>query len=135
MWKSVGSVLAGVFFGSLTNMAIILVNTYVLFPPEGSLDLSNHEHMARYVASMPLPGLLIVIVAHLAQAFVGGGVAASVDEDPVRAAMIVGALSCAGGVLNLVNLSAPFWMAAELPLYFVAARAAAGVVVSRRASE
>jgi predicted membrane channel-forming protein YqfA (hemolysin III family) len=48
-------------------------------------------------------------------------------------AMIVGALSLMGGIMNMMSIDGPAWMAVELPLYLVVAWLAGRRVVRRRA--
>ncbi len=133
MMRSVGAVLIGLIAGMAVNMAIILLNMYVLFPMPPGLDMNDGPAMSAYVATLPLTALLIVIVAHLGQSFVGGWVAARLSASaPVRQALIVGVLSLLAGVLNMMQIAAPTWMMIELPLYLVVAYAAGQLVARSR---
>jgi hypothetical protein len=119
--------------GSVVNMAIIMTNMTVLYPMPEGLDMADSEAMTAYVATLPVMALLLVIVAHLGQASVGGWVAARLaGSHPMRLAMVVGTLSMLGGVANMFNIGGPAWMWVEMPLYLAVAYAAGRLEVKRR---
>ena len=133
MIRNVGAVLAGLTVGSIVNMGVVVLNATVLFPVPPDLDLQDPVQLQAWVAAAPITSLSVVILAHLAQAGIGGWVAARLGgSHPVPLALIVGGLSALGGIANLVNLSAPTWMWIELPLYFVVSGAAGWLVAHRR---
>ncbi|MAE27404.1 MAG: hypothetical protein CMJ87_00285 [Planctomycetes bacterium] len=135
MIKNIVAVLVGLAVGMGVNMALISLNAYVLFPMPGGTDMYNQEQMAAYVASLPAVAFLVVMVAHLGQSFVGGRVAARLGATrPMLLAMIVGWLTLAAGVANLISLPGPLWMWIEVPLYLVVARKAGQLEVARRAA-
>ncbi|MEQ1570842.1 MAG: hypothetical protein ABMA64_34755 [Myxococcota bacterium] len=133
MIRNFGAVVVGLFVGMLVNMSLILLNTQVLFPVPPELNPSDPAQLAVYVASLPVAALVVVVAAHLGQAFVGGWVAARLAGSAPRVpALIVGALTLVGGVLNLRTLHGPAWMWLEVPLYLVVAWAAGELEVRRR---
>lgn len=134
MVRNIGAVIAGLIAGMAVNMAIIMLNSYVLYPmPEGT-EFSDTEAMAAYIETLPVPALLVAMLAHLGQAFVGGWVAARLAlTKPMALAMTIGVLSLAGGIYNLAQLPTPAWFMIELPLYLVAAWMAGSMACKRRA--
>jgi MFS family permease len=135
MLRNVGAVLLGLIAGSCVNMALILLNSYVLFPMPEGMDMNDADQMNAYIATLPAVAFLVVIVAHLGQAFVGGWIAARLGKSrPMVLAMILGVLTLAGGVMNAMTLTTPTWMYIELPLYLVVAWAAGTLEVRRRAT-
>ena len=77
----------------------------------------------------------MVLVAHLGQSFVGGWVAARLSSSHAMAlAMIIGVLSLAGGIANMVQIPGPTWLMIELPLYLVVAWLAGRIELKRRAA-
>lgn len=132
MWRNVGSVLLGLIVGGIVNGALIGVNG-ALYPPPPGTDTGDPTQLAAYVATLPATALLVVIVAHLLQAGIGGWIAARLGTAPMALALIVGALSALAGVANLVMLGAPAWMWIEVPLYFVVAGGAGRLEARRRA--
>lgn len=133
MLRNVGAVFAGLFIGAIVNMAILMVS-WTIYPMPPGMDMNDPDQMNAYLATLPTTAFLFAMAAHLAQAFVGGWIAARISEDaPMRVAMIVGILSLLGGVANMFNLDAPSWMWIEMPLYLAAAYAAATLELNRRA--
>lgn len=134
MLRNIAAVIAGLVVGMIVNMALIQLNT-VFFPlPEG-VDMMDTAQMKEAIKSMPPTGWILVIAAHLGQAFVGGWVAARLGASRVMMlAMIVGALSLAGGIANAVMLASPTWTWIEMPLYLMVAWLAGRKEVARRAT-
>lgn len=132
MWNPL-AVLAGLAIGMAVNMALITLNSRVLFPmPEGT-SMQDPEQFQAYVSKLPAPAFLVVMAAHLGQAFVGGWAAAWFGRSqPVLLAMIVGGISMAGGIMMLRSVKGPRWMVLEVPLYLVVAYAAGLLVEGAR---
>lgn len=125
--------IAGVVTGGAANMALIAVNM-VLYPPPVGVDLADPAALSDYVAALPAAALAMVLVAHNAQAFVGGWVAARVGADrPIGLAMVIGALTAIGTAANLTAVPSPLWMWADVPLNLAAAYGAGAWVASTRA--
>mgnify|MGYP006129116799 CR=1 FL=1 len=133
MIRNILAVFLGLALGMAWNMALIMLNSYVLFPMPEGMDMMNTEQMNAYVATLPTVALLVVLLAHLGQAYVGGWVAAYASASrPILLAMIVGVASLAGGVINMMSIQGPTWMYVELPLYLVLAWYAGRLAVQAR---
>ena len=131
MLRNISAVLVGLVAGMAFNMAIVKLDT-VLYPMPKGVDFNNAEGMESYIATLPLMALLIVMIAHVGQAFVGGLVAAFISKtSPMLVAMIVGSISLLGGIYNMMSMPMPAWMWAEAPLYLIAAYAAAKIKLGR----
>ena len=79
--------------------------------------------------------LLTIGLGPLTRSFCGGWVAARLGSSrPMLLAMIVGAVSLAGGVMMMARVKGPAWMAIELPLYLVVAWLAGNIEQKRRAA-
>ena len=127
------AVVVGLIAGMAVNMSLIMLNGRVLFPMPSGMDMKDTEQMNAYVATLPTIALLVVIIAHLGQSFVGAWVAARVGaSSPMVLAMIVGAGSLAGGIMMMMSVKGPKWMAIELPLYLVVAWLAGQMEVQRQ---
>lgn len=132
MIQNIIAVVVGLAAGMTVNMSLILLNGKVLYPMPKGMDMKDSEQMNAYVATLPWTAILVVIVAHLGQAFVGGWVAARMGEScPLVLAMIVGAISLAGGIMMMRSVKGPKWMMIELPLYLVVAYLAAQIEIQR----
>ncbi len=128
------AVVAGLSAGMVVNMAIVTLNSTLLFPmPEGT-DFNDPVAFGAYVASLPVAALLVAMLAHLGQAFVGGWVAARLAASrPMVLALLIGGLSLLGGIANAMQIPTPTWFYVEFPLYLVVAWLAGTIEVKRRA--
>ena len=133
--RNVIAVVVGLAAGMAVNMAIVILNTKVLFPiPEG-LDWEDKEGFAAYFGTLPWTAFAVVIAAHLGQSFFGGLVAAHLSKNkPMLVALIVGAVTMVGGLMMLNSTPHPTWMWIEVPLYIVTAWVAADLVIKSRTS-
>ncbi len=133
--RNVLGVIAGLIAGMAVNMALIMLNGYVLYPMPEGMDMTDPEQMNAYVATLPTMAFFVVLAAHLGQSFVGGWVAARIGSSrPLLLAMIIGAFSLAGGIVNMMSITeGPAWMLIELPLYLVVAWFAGRMVANSRA--
>ena len=127
------AVLAGLVVGMAVNLAFVQLNTRVLYPMPPGTSMQDPEQFNAYLATLPDTAFIVVLVAHLGQAFVGGWVAARLAASrPMTLALIVGALSLLGGVVNMTMVEHPTWMYVELPLYLVVAWLAGKIEERRR---
>ena len=132
MIRNICAVLVGLVTGMALNMAIVMLSM-VLYPMPEGVGWNDREGLAAYIETLPATAFLIVMLAHLGQAFVGGWIAAIISRNSsMVVAMIVGVLTLLGGLYNMSTLPLPAWMWIEVPLYLVAAWAAARLVLARR---
>jgi hypothetical protein len=133
--RNILAVLAGMIVGSAVNMGLIMLSWQIFPMPEG-MDPNDSAQFNEYVAGLPVAALLLVILAHLGQSFVGGLVAARIAATrPMVVALIIGALTLLGGILNMMSIEHPTWMYIEVPLYIVVAWAAGRLEIKRRAKK
>ena len=134
MLRAILAVMVGLIAGMIFNMAMVVLNTTLHPMPEG-VDFNDAEGMKAYFATLPVIAFVLILVAHVGQAFVGGLVAAVIGRNAtIAVAMTVGLLSMVGGILNMMSMPLPGWMWIEMPLYPVAAWFAARLVLARRAA-
>jgi MFS family permease len=134
MIRNILAVVAGLAVGMAVNMALIMLNAYVLFPMPAGMDMQDPEQMNAYIATMSTAAFVVVLAAHLGQSFVGGWTAARLGASrPMVLAMIVGVISLVGGILNMMQLEHPAWLYVELPLYLVVAWLAGHMEQKRQA--
>jgi len=134
MIRNICAVLVGLVAGMAVNM-LISVLAMQLYPMPDGVGFGDAEAMPAYFESLPATAFLIVMLAHLGQAFVGGGIAAIISRNAsLLVALIVGSLSLMAGLYNMMSLPHPAWMWVEIPLYLVAAWAAGRLVLARRAA-
>jgi hypothetical protein len=111
MVRLVLAVIGGAVVGSAFNMAIIMLS-WVVYPLPAGMDTSDPATMKTYVASLPMPAFLLILLAHAGGAFVGGLVAAWVGRrfQPVLGG-IIGALFLVGGAVSMISIPCPVWFA------------------------
>lgn len=136
MLRSALAVVAGLVAGSIANMALITLNTSVLFPMPQGVSPDDPAAFSAYLASLPVAAFVLVLLAHSAQAGVGGAVAARIAAArPQLLALVVGGLTALGSVIMLTTVDGPAWMALDPLLNLACAYGAARWVVGRRPSD
>ena len=129
--RDIIAVLVGWIVGMAANGAVVYLNSVVLYPMPDGVTFNDKEGFAAYIETLPLTAFVIVVVAHLSQAFFGGLVAAKISKKrPLTVAMIIGSLSLIGGYINMQSIPLPTWMWIEMPLYLVFAWLAADLVIA-----
>ena len=115
MLKAIIRALLGVLAGLAAMFVVITAIEYVahqMFPPPPGLDPRNPADLATVLASQPVAGLAMVVLAWVCGAFAGGWLAARISSVWPRAAAITIALVVMSGVVGMiVQLPAhPTWM-------------------------
>jgi MFS family permease len=133
MVKAIVRALLGVLAGLVVMFVVITAIEYVahqIFPPPG-LDPRNPADLAAVLASQPVAGLAMVVLAWVCGAFAGGWLAARISTVWPRAAAVIIALVVMSGVVGMiVQLPAhPKWMSMlglllPIPAALLAARLA-----------
>lgn len=131
--RNIGAVVVGLIAGSVWNMALVMLNSTVLFPMAAGADMEDPEQMKAYIATLPVLAFVVVLFAHVGQAAIGGWIAARLGRSrPMLLAGIIGALTVAGAVYNQIALEGPLWMWIDVPL-IIAATWGVGRIETRRA--
>jgi hypothetical protein len=63
MLRNIGAVVVGLIAGNVWNMALIMLNSKVLFPMAEGADPWDPEQLKAYVASLPAHAFLVVLAA------------------------------------------------------------------------
>lgn len=133
MLRDAGAFVAGMVVGMMANGGLIEVSM-LLHPPPPGYDPSDQAQVTAFIESLPATGYAMAMLAHLAQAFFGALVGASISrERPMHVALAIGGFTMLGGIVMMMMVRHPVWMYAELPLYWVCAWGAAKLVLARRA--
>jgi len=115
MVQDTGALAAGLIVGMGFNMALVMLNAS--WYATADANLADPEQLQQMINAMPLPGLLMVLTAHVGQAAVGGWVAARLSASrPQLMALLVGFATVAGSVQMLTTYASPSWMWVEVPL-------------------
>lgn len=79
-----------------------------LYPPPAGTDLHDMEQVKKFVASLPLAPMLMVLTGWLAGTLAATFIAAKVARNRV-AAYVVGALLLTAGIANSILIPQPLW--------------------------
>ena len=111
--------LAGVVLGSVVNMAIVVLGSSLIAPPEG-VDVNDAESIARSIHLFGPRHFASPFFAHALGTLAGAAVAVRVASSYRKAvALGVGAVFFAGGVAMSFAIPAPAWfIAADLILAY-----------------
>ena len=125
------AVLAGLFLGSLVNMALVEVGPKLIPLPAGA-NVSTMEGLAKSIPLFSPANFLFPFLAHalgtLVAAFVAARFAAS---QPMKLALAIGVLFLAGGISAVYMLGGPLWFSAcdllfaYIPMSYLGGRLAA----------
>ncbi|MFT4593537.1 MAG: hypothetical protein ACI9JK_001249 [Phycisphaerales bacterium] len=132
------AVIVGLFVGMISNMLLGLLNVQFFPMPESMtysemFDPANEQAIIDWIGTLPQTAFVIVLFAHLSQAFMGGVVAALIAKrNMMCVALIVGSISLIGGIMNMSILPLPVWMWIEMPFYILVAYWAAKIVMKWR---
>jgi len=103
------AVIAGLFIGSIVNMALVMLSGHVIPPPAG-VDTTTTEGLK---AAMPLfepKHFLFPFLAHAVGTLVGAFVATLATPGRTSGpAWVVGALFLIGGIAAVAMLPSPLW--------------------------
>jgi hypothetical protein len=126
------AVFVGLVVGVALNFGIGKLNVQ-FFPMPDGVTWADKEGVRDWLENLPQKAFILVLIAHLSQAFVGGFVAALIAKrNMMCVAIAVGILSMCGGIMNMMMIPTPKWMYIELPLYLVVAWIAAKIVMKMR---
>ena len=132
------AVIVGTIIGSIVNTLIGFLNVQFFPLPEGLtyfdlFDEANMEPIIEWIGTLPDTAFILVVIAHLSQAFMGGVVAALIAKrNMMCVALIVGSISLIGGIMNMSIIPSPVWMWMEMPFYILVAYWAAKIVMKWR---
>lgn len=124
LWMRNGlAILGGLGVGSAVNMALITLNTAVLFPMPQGVSFDDKQAFADYIASLPATAYIMVFAAHYGQAVIGGALAAWLASSTMNRSSVVGSCYAVGvltflaALINTATLPVPKWTWLELPLF------------------
>jgi hypothetical protein len=103
--------IGGVVVGIIAWIVIVQVGEFVvrgLYPPPPGYNQRNMEQAKRYVATLPTPAMVIVLVGQVVGTFVGAFAAAKIGRSRVPA-YVIGALLLVAGVVSTFVIPQPLW--------------------------
>jgi hypothetical protein len=132
--KNILAVFAGIIFGGVVNMGIIMVSSSIIPPPEGAV-LTTMEGLKESMHLMQPKHFLMPFLAHAIGAFVGAFLTATLAaNNKMKFALGVGGWFLLGGIANIFMLPSPIWftivdlVGAYIPMGYLAGT----IVVNRK---
>jgi uncharacterized membrane protein len=120
MLREILAVLAGLAASFLVIMLMDGISGRLY--PMGAVDMHDKVVMKATWQLVPVLVKLLICFSPIIGACIGGGVAARIGtERRLRSALVVGAITLLGGIMNLASLWHPAWMWGQLLLYMPAA--------------
>ncbi len=109
MLKNVLGVVVGLFIG-LVMLGSIEYAAQLIFPPPPGLDLNDSAVAQDLIKNLPIPKLLLFVVARSLGALAGGWVCCELaGSQRIKAALVVGLLIQLLSIWGLVKVSHPLW--------------------------
>jgi len=125
--RNILALIAGLVFGGLVNMGIIMISGSIIPPPEG-VDNTTMEGLKESMHLFQPKHFIMPFLAHALGTLVGALLTALiVTKDKMKWALPVGAFFLLGGVANVVMLPSPAWfnvldlIFAYLPMAYISA--------------
>lgn len=107
--KNILAVIAGLIFGSVVNMGIIMISSSIIAPPEG-VDVSNMESLKANMHLFEPRHFLFPFLAHAIGTFAGAFLCNIIAANrKMTLALIIGAFFFIGGLMNVFMLPSPIW--------------------------
>lgn len=103
------AIILGLVVGSLVNMALIMLSGHIIAPPAGA-DMTTAQGIRAALPQLEPRHFLFPFLAHALGTLAGAFSAAkAASGNRMTAALIIGALFFAGGVLAARMIPAPTW--------------------------
>jgi hypothetical protein len=125
MIKNILAVVAGLLFGSVVNMGLIMISGSVIPPPEGA-DVTTIDGLKASMHLFEPKHFIFPFLAHALGTLAGAFLAATIAADnKMRFAWVVGVFFLLGGIANVVMLPSPVWFSivdlvgAYIPMAFL----------------
>lgn len=110
MVRSIVSILTALFSAVIVIFLIELVGQKKYPPPPG-LNPEDSLAMEPWMNSLPLAGLIFILIAWFTGAYTGGIIVSALDKlNAFRSSLTVGLLLLISTLINLSHYPHPFWM-------------------------
>ena len=117
MIRALLAVIAGIAV-AYGGIAVLQSIGHQMYPPPEGVDPADREAFAEVVRQMPVPALLLVLLAYAVGTFFGAWLAARIAGRPFPA-LLVGGVMMLAGISNLAVIPHPLWFMVLSVLVFV----------------
>lgn len=126
--RNILAVIIGIVLGSVVNMSLINISSFVIPPPNG-VDVTTFEGLSASMHLFEPKHFLMPFLAHALGTFVGALAAALIAAThKLKFALSIGLLFLIGGAMNIFMLPSPLWFSAldlifaYIPMALIAAK-------------
>jgi hypothetical protein len=107
--RNILAVIAGILFGSVVNMGIIMISSFIISPPEGA-DVTTVEGLKASMHLFQPRHFIMPFLAHALGTFAGALLAAFIAVNhKIKLALLIGLVFFVGGLMNVFMLPSPTW--------------------------
>ena len=111
IFKNILAVIAGMVFGSVVNMGIIMISGTIIPPPEGA-DVTTMEGLRESIHLFQPRHFIFPFLAHALGTLAGAILAALIAANhKMKIALAIGVFFLIGGIINIFLLPSPTWFA------------------------
>lgn len=128
--RNILAVILGLTIGSVVNMGLIMISSYVIPPPEGA-DVSTTEGLKKAMHLFETRHFLFPFLAHALGTFSGAFVTVLLAvSNKLKLALVIGLVFLIGGIASVFMLPSPLWFSivditfAYIPMAYFAFAAA-----------
>ncbi len=116
-----GLIVIGGFVAGTAVIYLMESLIHLLYPLPAGIDIHDAQAMKEYVFSMPVAGLLLLIIGYEVGGFVAGFFAGllSPGNRKKRLALLAGTVLTAGVAVNLILIPHPVWFTISSLVVFV----------------
>lgn len=126
--KNILAIIAGIIFGSVLNMGIIMISSSIIPPPNGA-DVTTTEGLKATMHLFQPKHFIFPFLAHALGTFTGAFLAAIIAAThKMKFALVIGGFFLAGGVASIFMLPSPAWftvldiVGAYIPMAYLAGK-------------
>ena len=133
--RNILAFVAGAVLGSVVNMLIIMLSSFVIPPPSGA-DVTTAEGLKASMHLFQPRHFIMPFLAHALGTFVGAFIAASIAAThKMKLALGIGVLFLIGGITNVLMLPSPLWFSViDLAVAYIPMAYIGGMLAVRRAA-
>jgi hypothetical protein len=109
IFKNFLAIVLGLILGSVVNMGIIMISSYIIPPPEGA-DLTSPEGLKLSMHLMLPKHFIMPFLAHALGTLTGALLTALIASGhKMRYALVIALFFLVGGIANIFMLPSPIW--------------------------
>ena len=110
--RNIFAVIAGIFLGSVVNMALVNLGPMIVPLPDGA-DITTQEGLRESIHLMQPANFIFPFLAHALGTLAGAFVAAKLAVSRQRnLALLIGVFFLIGGIMMVVAVGGPLWFKA-----------------------